>query len=337
MNIPYRTQRTLKRIAIVLLVVTLVAVLVWLCWLLWLNRFVIYTRDGAKLDLNNSSENISGELAVPPVEEEIPIYYNEGDDAVETGTDLTQIIGYYIDTAALQGDLDTIKSQIRSLPAGTPVLMEVKNSFGSLYYSSKASPYVDEAMNPEQIDELIQLMNNCKLYTIAWMPALRDYSYGLEHVECGLPTAGGYLWADEDYRYWLNPGNTGTLAYLISIANELKELGFNEVVFGDFRIPETDSIVFNGDKAQTLADAAQTLVKSCASSSFAVSFESSEGFALPAGRSRLYVKNAVAIDADSIAESAGVEDTAVNLVFVTDLYDTRFDVYSVLRPIASVS
>ena len=43
------------------------------------------------------------------------------------------------------------------------------------------------------------------------------------------------------------------------------------------------------------------------------------------------------LDASQTAEAAlnsGVADTAVNLVFLTELHDTRFNVYSVLRPIS---
>ena len=39
--------------------------------------------------------------------------------------------------------------------------------------------------------------------------------------------------------------------------------------------------------------------------------------------------------AAAMAENSGVEDTAVKLVFITELHDTRFDVYSVLRPLSA--
>lgn len=337
MNIPYRTQRALKRTVMVLLILALVAAALWLCWLLWLNRYVVYTQNGAVLDFDRSAEELRGEPATPPEEgEPISIYYNEGDDAVQTSTELTQLAGYYIDTAALQGDIEVIKQQIRTLPAGTPVMIEVKNSYGAFYYHTGVSEFVTDTLDPAKVDELLTFLDKSGMYTIARLPALRDYAYGLNHTRDGLPTAGGYLWADEDYRYWLNPGSEGTITYLISIANELKSLGFDEVVFFEFEFPDTSSIVFNGDKAETLATAAQTLVTTCATGSFAVSFEGSDGFTPPTGRSRVFRENVEAIDAQSIAESSGVADTAVNLVFVTNLYDTRFNDYGVLRPLSSV-
>ncbi len=337
MSIPYRTQRALKRFFTVLFILVLICVVLWLCWLLWLNRFVVYTQDGALLDFDRSAAELQGEPALPPeAEDPISIYYNEGDDAVETTRDLTQLTGYYIDTAALQGDIELIKQQIRSLSPGTPVMIEVKNSFGAFYYHTGVSEHITDTLDPDKVDELLKFLDKSGMYTIARLPSLRDYAYGLNHTRDGLPTAGGYLWADEDYRYWLNPGSEGTLSYLISIANELKGLGFDEVVFFEFEFPKTNSIVFHGDKAQTLADAAQTLVTTCATGSFAVSFEGSDGFTPPIGRSRVFRENVDAIDAAEIAAASGVADTAVNLVFVTNLYDTRFNEYGVLRPLSSV-
>ena len=333
--IPYRIQRLLKRLAVIALVVLVIFALLALCWFLWLDRYVIYTRKGAMLDFEKTSEQIYGEAAVPPVNDNlIPIYYNEGDDTVETSKELGKMSGYYIDTAALTSGIDTVIAQVKTLAPGTPVLLEVKNSFGSFYYNTKASAFRSDTIDRAKVDELIQIMNQKDLYTIACLPALRDYSFGLNHEQNGLPTAGGYLWADEEYRYWLDPTKEGTLSYLASIAAELRALGFHEVVFMDFRFPDTSSIVFRGDKLQSLATAAQVLMDTCSTKSFAVSFQTSEGFAPPEGRGRVYVTGADALGAQTIAENSGVADPTVDLVFLTDLYDTRFDEYSVLRPLS---
>ena len=149
----------------------------------------------------------------------------------------------------------------------------------------------------------------------------------------GLPTKGGYLWADADYCYWLNPGSEGTLTWLSQIVTELKELGFDEVVFDEFRFPDTEKIVFKGDKTEALVKAAQTLVTACATDSFAVSFVQERDFKLPEGRSRLYVPDATAAEVGSIVSQAQVTDPALNLVFLTEVHDTRFEVSSVLRPL----
>ena len=54
MAIPYRTRRAFKRVVTVLLALALVAVFILLCWLLWLDRFIVYTKDGAFFDLKRN-------------------------------------------------------------------------------------------------------------------------------------------------------------------------------------------------------------------------------------------------------------------------------------------
>ena len=333
MTIPYRTRQTLRRIALVLLAVLLVAVLVWGCWIVWLSRYVIYTQDGAKIDFSLPEQLLSGTLAQPPEPgETIPISYDDAPGAVST--ELAQINGYYVDAAALK-DIPAVHAQIQALPAGTAVMVDVKNIYGSFYYSSGVSDVRSSSVDIQAMDGLIQTLNKSNLYTIARLPALRDYQYGLNHVPDGLPTAGGYLWLDSDGCYWLNPASSGTLSYLIQIVNELKSLGFDEVVFYDFYFPETTGIVYKNDKAEALATAAKTLVSSCATDSFGVSFVGKPDFALPQGRSRLYIENAEPINAAGIAQQTGLADPAVRLVFLTTLHDTRFDKYSVLRPLSA--
>lgn len=335
MSIPYRIQQRLKRLTVILLVVAVVAAVVLLCWFLWLDRYVVYTRDGAVFDFERSSEELTGEPAVPPGEENlISIYYNEGEDAVETGTDLSQMIGYYIDYNALLRGIDGVKQQLDNLPAGTAVMLEVKNSFGTAYYNSSTIPYRSDTLDPAMVDELIRYMNSKNLYTIAAFPSLRDFSYALDHQQIGLDHTGGYLWVDRDNVYWLDPTEEATVSYLTDIANELRVLGFREVVFLDFQIPDDSNVALGGDHRAILENLAQNLLISCGTNAFAVSFETVGEFTLPEGRSRVYKTEVDAIEAKNIAENSGVSDVQTRLVFITDLYDTRFDEYSVLRPLS---
>ena len=333
----YRTRQTIKNIAVILLVVLLVLVLVLGCWFVWLDRYVVYTRDGAVLDFGISMEFAPGVQAVRPEEEDpVSIYYNEGENTINTSTELTQMIGYYVDAAALEEDIDAVREQIKQLPSGTAVMVDVKNIYGNFFYSSSVSDKRNSNIDPAAMDSLIKLMQSNELYAIARMPALRDYYYGLNHVPDGLPLPGGYLWMDADYCYWLNPASDGTMTYLAQTVVELRNLGFDEVVLSDFYFPDEDDIVFNGDKEEAIAKAAETLVTACSTEKFAVSFVGRQpAFPLPEGRSRLYLQNVAAAEAAGVALQTGIEDTAVNLVFFTDVHDTRFDVYSVLRPLSA--
>ena len=334
MTIPYRTQRALKRLFIAVLVIAVILAAGWGCWLLWVQRYIVYTADGgAKLnfDLPPMGE---GELAVPPEEADVSIYFNEGDAAITTNTELTQLNGYYVEPDALK-DIPAVKAQIQALKAGTAVMIDMKSIYGGFYYSSTVSATRSNTVNVEAMDDLVSYLRRSGMYTIARIPALRDYTYGLNHVPDGVPhSSGGYLYQDDDGCYWLNPGSQGTLSYLTQIIMELKDLGFDEVVLYDFCFPDTASILVNGSKTELLTNAANVLVTACTTNSFAVSFEKTADFTMPQGRTRMYLRGLQASEAAEAAANSGVADTLINLVFLTELHDTRFDAYSVMRPLS---
>lgn len=336
MKIPYRTRKLLLRIAVAVLILLFVGLLAYGGGLLWSDKYIYYTPDGAVMDPDLQPISRNGQLAVPPeAEATVPIYYNEGDNTINTSKELTQLVGYYIDAEQLQ-DIAAVKSQLQALPKGTPIMIDVKSIYGSFYYSSSVTESRSDSVDTQAMDELLTYLDQSGAYTIARLPGLRDKEYGLNHDEDGVfHSSRGYLWMDEEGCYWLNPGREGTISHLTRTVNELKGLGFDEVVFYDFCFPTTDNIYVDGDKDELIATAAKTLVDSCASDSFAVSFVGNADFPLPEGRTRLYVESAAASEAAAIAQETGFETPEIHLVFLTENHDTRFDAYSVMRPLSA--
>lgn len=338
MTIPYRTRRSLRNMGIAGMIVLLFLVAMWLIWLLWLDRFVVYTREGAKLDFSQSAEQLSGAPAVPPDREQaVSIYYNEGENALNINTELIQLVGYYIDVDALVNDMDTVISTVKQLPAQTPVLVDMKDLQGRFSYASSLG-FVNSKIDAGRMETLLKYLTGADLYVIARIPAFRDFYYfdGDKNLDNGLvSTKGAYLYRDDQKCYWLDPSREGTLTYLIQIVSELKNKGFDEVVFSDFDIPSTEHVRFKKDKAETLTAAAKSLLAACGTERFAVSFVMAKpgAYTLPEGRTRLYLLGTSAAEAKVLAEQTGLADTAVKLVFLTENNDTRFDTYGVLRPI----
>lgn len=340
MKLSYRTRKRLRNVGITVLILFLVGLVVWMCWAVWVERYVVYTRDGAHLDFSLSSGEIEGVSAVAPsVEETIGVYYNEGEGKITPDTSLTRLAGYYADAQALSEDMEAVSAKIMALPSGAAVMLDVKSIYGNFYYSSKVDGAVtSDSVDIAAMDKLISGLKDKGLYTIARLPAFRDRSFGLEHVSSGLPTEAGYLWSDENSCYWLNPEDSGTMMYLVSIVSELKKLGFDEVVFSEFRFPTTDQIVYEGNKTEALTKAAQDLVTACATEAFAVSFQTTDtGFPVPQGRTRLYLTGVEAGNAAATAAKTKVEDKSVNLVYLAESNDTRYDAYGVLRPLDSAN
>ena len=349
MTIPYRVRRALVRLCITAGVLTLLCILAFAAWMLWLNRYVIYTDEGAKLDFGLSLNFSQGQIAQPPAPgPDISISYGNTDEltGLPSGS-LKQLEGWVVTADMLTSkNLAATRTALEALPEGSAVLLDVRNVRGEFYYTSSLGRK-PTGVDADAVTALLQNLQNKGCYLIARFPAFRDRWYFLEdemgRVPYGLPLKGGNgsLWEDVSIpglsHYWFNPASTGTQHFLVQIVAELRNLGFDEVVLEDFCFPETTSILVNGDKAEILTRAANVLLSACATDSFAVSFVKTAEFTIPEGRSRIYLTGLDAAQAAAAAQSSGVSDTAVKLVFLTELHDTRFNVYSVLRPLSGAN
>ena len=343
MSIPYRTRRFFKKLLTTLLVLALFAALGLLCWLLWLNRYVVYSQDGARLDFSQSVQYAPGVLPVEPEPAETVTVHNKKEEqAEEESTELAPFSGYYVTLEALTGEFDTVVTQLKALEEGSTVMLQLKDPRSYAYYTSEVSK-VNPDFDTARVDALVQTLRDRGHYVIAQIPSFQEYYYLMENererVPYGLPKAGGKgsLWLDsEGPCYWLNPASDGTLTHLIRLVTELRSIGFDEVVFADFRFPNTDKIAFDGDRMAALNEAASTLVKTCSTDTFCVSFvRNAPDLTLPAGRTRLYLTGVSGADIADMAAQAVLEDLSVQLVFLTESGDTRYDDYCVLRPLDS--
>jgi hypothetical protein len=250
--------------------------------------------------------------------------------------ELKKLSGYYVEQEQLIEDIRTVKEVVATLPAETAVLVELKNIYGRFNYTS-GLPDATLASNVDTaaVDDLITEITSRNLYAIALVPAFRERSFVLKRNAFFLKTSNGYGWEDDQNCYWLDPTDSGSLNWLIQITEELRTLGFDEVVFTEFRFPSSDRISFREDPQTAIQNAANKLVETCATANFTVSFATNDtAFKLPeGGMSRLYLENVGAKDADAAAARVTVPDPTIHLVFLATTNDTRYDKYSALRPI----
>lgn len=335
MSIPYRTRRVLNRVGTALLALLLLFIVTWLCWVVWLQRYVIYTDDGATVDFRVSANEITGEVAVEPkAEANIPIYYNEGANAINVTHEMEQLIGYYIDSTMLQQDMQGVLSRIEKLDSSTAIMIDMKGPYGSFFYPSALGDAVHSASTDvNAVSDLVTKLQQKGFYTIARVCAFRDREFGNNNVSSGLYMLNRKgLWMDQGGMYWLDPTNATTTSWISSVVLELRDMGFDEVMLDDFCFPNSDQYIFNGDKPAALQSAAATLVSSCSASNFVLSFCTDDpAFTLPEGRCRLYLEGVSAAGIGQAASKATMEDKQIGLVFIADTGDTRYNEYSVLR------
>ena len=328
----YRTRRFLRRFITVLLWLVIIGMLLWGCRMIWIQRHVVYTRDGVQIDMSRSTVDLAGEVATEPKERDpVSIYFVSAEDASDVSAALGQILGFHVNTDALLHDITGVSSQIDLLTPGSAVMLDLKSVYGNFYYSTAISgASVSSNVNTTMVDSLIKKITGGDYYSIARIPAFREWDF--ETSAC-LKDDDGYPWHDEEYCIWLDPTSDETMAYLIQVCNELRGLGFDEVVFYEFRFPDSSNYNFDSDmtKDQAITNAASQLVSACTADDFAVSFEGDSKFVLPEGRSRLYIDGVAADQAASVAANIQVTDPVVNLVFKAISNDTRYNTYSALR------
>lgn len=333
----YHGKMKLRKALTVLGILALVLLLVWLCWMVWLQRYMVYSRQGVTFDFKRSTMDLSHkEPGQAAVSETIALDISIVDPG-EQIHGLQPLSGIYADTAALTGDFAGVEAKLSNLERDTAVMLDVKSKFGNFYYTtSMNSASLSTAVDAADMDRLIQDLNSQDVYLIARVPAFRDSAFAEENRSCGLALSSGALWADEENCYWLDPANQAVITNLIQLCQELQDLGFDEVVFTDFRIPDSGSIDYNAaaSKDQILREAARQLVNACASDRFVISFVGRPTFTLPQGQSRLYLDIIAPEQVASSAEKSLVTDKTTQLVFLTDTRDTRFDGYSVLRRVS---
>jgi hypothetical protein len=345
----YRTRQKLARVFPWLLTALVLLVVAAMCWLLWLQRFVVYTPQGAKFDFDYVPPTAEGVIPQKPANSHVQIEYpmeepnlpqkpQDPDDPA--GPILPEIpvlgdvvSGYVVELSAIQSDPEAVRKQVEPLPAGTAVLVRVVNFWGYRYYTSGYGTLISEE-NRLKLDGMIRWMAERDLYMIARVPAFRDYYYSTANLSCCLTKTNGYPYEDAVYCYWLNPRNDTVLTRLTQIAKELQNLGFDEVVFDDFTMPTAETISFTGDRKEAIYEAAETLAVACASDDFTVSFVTDDlDFRLPQANCRLYIENAEASQVESILEQLETLDDRRCVVFFCSNYDDRFNACGALRPI----
>ncbi len=338
-RLSYHGKLRLKRLGIALGILLLIAAIVLVCWFVWVQRYIVYTREGVVFDFDRSTLDLEyKDHNAQPQRPQIPldIFINDGsEDQKDPNQEDNGILsGVYVDTALLLKGIDKVREALGTVTADMAVMLDVKSKFGNFYYTTAINgASQSDSISAPEMDAFIQELRKTDCYLIARLPAFRDSAFALLNQPCGLPLASGVLWTDEDKCYWLNPTKDAVLSNLVQICRELRELGFDEVVFCDFSIPDSGRIVFNADvpKDEALKNAAEYLVAACAGDYFGVSFVGTTDFPLPVGNTRLYLEGITPEQLEAAYAKAPGLEPLQQTVFMADTRDTRYDAYSHLR------
>ena len=334
----YRNKRLLKRTLLTILLVLLGIAALVVCRFIYVGRFVIYDSSGAHLDYEQHlSATRAPEAAASDEDFSFDTVLDAASDEEDTSSQTGKLTGYYLTTTMMARDMDAVRAALSQMDDYNAVMIDVKSVYGSFYYSTAISGAAKATvMDIKQVDSLISELAQQKGVTlIARVPAFSDPEYSLKHQSQALPLYNGALWTDENNCYWMNPYSNDVQGYLTSIALELANLGFDEVLFDDFYFPDSDRISWTGSvtKQEAILDAADNLSANLLNQSIRLDLGTSDPeVAAYASRVFIVTNNASQIDSDKEALADAITDPAAGIIYITDSRDTRFDACGAMRP-----
>lgn len=144
------------------------------------------------------------------------------------------------------------------------MVINVKDDWGNITFETDL-PIAKEAgaIHPDLGDahELTKRLKAKGIYTIARVVTFKDAWVPKLKPELAVAHTGGGIWRDYNDVTWLNPYNRGAWDYVVSVAREAAEAGFDEIQFDYVRFPtdgNVDAILYPGKddrkREQVIAD-----------------------------------------------------------------------------------
>lgn len=289
----------------IVLIVLLCLILFAAVGFLILQRYAVYESDGSvrfELPWSKEKQPKTPQDTTTPADPEIVVEPPEDNMVAE----LLELHAQELSVDALKGGTDTVLAQ---LPEEiNAVAVRMKESGGALLYASGLSAAREAgAVRADIPASAIETLTRSSRYTIARISALHDSFYAQAHpaqaavMQIQHP---GYVWYDPDSTFYLAPEKEAARQYIVSIAQECAQLGFDELLFDEFTYPP-------GGRLSNIDESARTMTKS-------------EALALLSDELRAgvpeNVKLSVVLDAETVL-AGGNETTGQELSVLAEKFD----------------
>ena len=121
------------------------------------------------------------------------------------------------------------------------MVIDVKNDDGLITYKTRNEMALSVGANRiVQIKDIEKRMADLKkngVYTIARIVAFKDTRAAGSRPDLAIKTKSGTVWRDNKGNAWLNPYNRESWEYILDVAKEAVEYGFDEIQFDYVRFP----------------------------------------------------------------------------------------------------
>ncbi len=242
-----------------MLVVIAVSLAVWLFY--YLQRFIVYDKDGLRLDLSaqreeilrpDAAEQTPAPVAVPHVDVEIVVDQRDYSDIrTRAGNNLHSIHGVFV--PAKDVTESTLQYYAGSMGDFDALVLELKAGDGFLRWHSAVEAADSFAVNGTlELPELLAPLKEQGVYLVAQISALSDNAMAQRNAPIALRSAvTGQPFADAAGNAWLDPYSDSTRGYLLALLRELRDMGFDEVLLSGVTCPDSDALQFSKQMTKT--------------------------------------------------------------------------------------
>lgn len=239
---------------VTLLAALLVAAVLGGLWLFYyLQRFLVYDKDTVRLVLPGDrvqaspiSDDGEGPAATfTPVEVEIVVDPSDYSDVeAVAGKDLRTIHARFL------GSDDLTQTRLDGLAAGMgdydALVLELKPALGMLRYQSGLALADSYRVNGSlALRETTEKLKARDVYLVARLSALVDTSLATRNAPEALKNSSGSGVFMQGSLAWLDPYSTLVRDYLSDLMFELRELGFDEILFNGLYLPDSPLLEYS--------------------------------------------------------------------------------------------
>ena len=256
----YRGKRKYSWIItlVAMLAVIAIALAVWLFY--YLQRYIVYDKDGLRLDLSAQREEILNpgadepSAALPATHVDVEIVVDQRDYSevqTDAGNNLRAIHGVFVPAN------DVTESTLRYYAGGMgdfdTLVLELKAADGFLRWHSGVETANSFALNGTlELEELLAPLKEQGVYLVAQISALTDGAMAQRNAPIALKSAvTGQPFTDASGLAYLDPYSDSTRAYLLALITELQRMGFDEVLLSGVNCPDSDVLQFSRQMTMT--------------------------------------------------------------------------------------
>jgi len=121
------------------------------------------------------------------------------------------------------------------------MVIDIKDDMGNITFESRNQMVkfvgANQIIMIKDIDKRMKELKENNIYTIARIVTFKDNKAASKKSDLAIKSTSGTVWRDYNGIAWLNPYNRDSWEYVISIAEEAIEKGFDEIQFDYVRFP----------------------------------------------------------------------------------------------------